>query len=149
MKVVIEKFFAGVSKSELMELMSDPKKFEDIVEGITKVELLSGIGKGVGVIWRETRVMFGKEATEEMSISKYELDNGVIEIEAASHGVKYLTTYTFEENEKGVDLKMVFAGKPITFMAKLMTPIGYLFIGTTKKLLLKDLEEIEAYLKDR
>lgn len=142
MKIVIEKSF-NVGKKDLMEFMSEPKKLEGVVSGIASVEILSNAMKGGGVKWRETRVMFGKEATEDMWISKYDVNGGLMHIEAASHGVEYLTTYNFRETDGGVDMKMVFAGKPVTLFAKIMTPLAYLFKGTTKKLLEADLEEIE------
>lgn len=146
MKVVIEKLFEGVNKNDLMNLLSDPMKFEGIVNGISKVEILSDINKGKGVKWRETRVMFGKEATEDMWISKFDVKDGVMVIEAASHGVEYMTTYSFSDMKVGVSVKMVFEGKPVTLFAKIMTPIAYLFKNTMKKMLLQDLNEIEDFI---
>ncbi len=54
------------------EVVADVKKWQSTIEGIQKIELLSERSSGVGTRWRETRVMFGKEAVEEMGISGWD-----------------------------------------------------------------------------
>ena len=51
------------------DVFSDIPNLEEHIAGIVKVEVLSDVTQGVGTHWRETRVIFGREATEEMEIS--------------------------------------------------------------------------------
>jgi hypothetical protein len=149
MKIRIEKMINGVSKKELMDFFTDPKAFGDLHESVTKVEVLSDVANGLGVKWRETRVMFGKEATEVMWVSKNDLEEGVILIEAKSMGTEYVSTHEFVEKENGVLLKFEFHGTPVALMAKFMTPIALLFKGATRKALENDLEEIKKYFENK
>ncbi|MCH9835545.1 SRPBCC family protein, partial [bacterium] len=53
----------------------------DVVEAIEVVKRLDdGDGFGLGTTWRETRTMFGKQATEDIEVTEYE------------EGVRYATT---------------------------------------------------------
>lgn len=123
-------------------VFSDISKVQERIDGITKVEILSEITDGVGTRWRETRVMFGKEATEEMEISELR-PNQFYAVVASSHGMNYRSTYTFTEKEGGTLVEMVFAGKPISWVAKLMTPLAYLLKNTTRKALEADLDSLK------
>jgi hypothetical protein len=53
-----------------------------------------------------------------------------------------------EETAGGVKLSMSFSSTPKTFMAKLMSPIGFLFKGMIRKALKKDLEELKEKLEE-
>ena len=127
----------------VFNVFSDITKIEDRIDGITKVEILSDVTSGVGTRWRETRVMFGREATEEMEISTL-TPNQSYEVVASSHGMDYHTIYTFKEQGGGTLVEMVFSGKPISLTAKLMTPLGFLMKGTTRKLLDADMDNLKA-----
>ena len=56
--------------------------------------------------WRETRTMFGQEATEEMWITEHEKDASYV-AEAESRGNHYRSEYRFTTEGEGtrVDLK--------------------------------------------
>ncbi|MGW5075187.1 SRPBCC family protein [Rhodococcus sp. NPDC004095] len=47
-------------------VLTDLDAAEATLSGVTRVERVEGAGYDVGTRWRETRRMFGKEATEEM-----------------------------------------------------------------------------------
>jgi uncharacterized membrane protein len=127
----------------VFDVFSDIEKIQDRIDDITQVEILSDIKHGVGTRWRETRVMFGKEATEEMEISKIE-NNRSYDVVASSHGMDYHSVYTFTEKDGGTLVEMTFSGQPITLMAKLMTPVGYLFKNATKKALEGDMDNLKV-----
>ena len=125
------------------DVFSDLTKAEERIEGITKLEILSETTSGVGTRWRETRVMFGKEATEELESSVFQA-NKSYEVVAESRGVKYHTVYNFTERDGGTEVAMVFSGTPTTLMTRLMTPLGWLFQGATKKALEADMDQLKA-----
>lgn len=125
------------------DVFSDLTKAVERIEGITKLEILSETTSGLGTRWRETRVMFGREATEEMEISVFEA-NKSYEVVAESRGVKYHSVYTFTERDGGTEVAMVFSGTPTTLMTRLMTPLGWLFQGATKKALEADMDQLKA-----
>lgn len=94
MKVVMEKTVNGPA-DRVFEVFSDIQHCGDRIKGITKVEVLSDVKQGTGLRWRETRVMLGKEATEEMEMTASEPPNSYT-VEARSHGMHYISVFTFE-----------------------------------------------------
>jgi hypothetical protein len=124
-------------------VFSDITKAQERITGITKVEILSDVNQGIGTRWRETRIMFGKEATEEMEISALQ-PNQSYDVVAESHGTKYHTRYTFAEQQGGTRVEMIFSGKPTTLTGQLMSVLTFLFAGATRKALEKDMDELKA-----
>ena len=128
----------------VFDVFSDVKKAEERIEGITKLEILDrGDTIGVGTKWRETRVMFGKEATEVMWITSFK-PNESYEVEAESHGTKYKSVYNFTPNDKGVLVEMTFEGIPVSFSAKIMRIFFFLFKGSTQKALEADMDNLRS-----
>ena len=126
----------------VFEVFSDISQIEQRISGITKVDILSDVKQGKGTRWRETRVMFGREATEEMEISTFN-PNQSYEVVAESRGMKYHTVYTFTPSNGATRVNMVFSGKPMTMVAKLMTPLGMLMQGPARKALDADMDELK------
>jgi len=146
MKVAVEETFAAPIE-KVYEVLSDIAHAEERIAGIEKLEILSDVTSGVGLRWRETRVMFGKEATEEMEMVQCDPPN-FYRVEAASHGMEYVSEYSFRALDEGsTQVSLVFSGDPISFMAKLMTPIGILFQGATRKALQQDLIDLRSAIE--
>lgn len=119
------------------------------IEGIEKLEILSEVKSGVGVRWRETRTMFGKQATEEMEMTGFDEPSSYI-VEANSHGTHYLSTYRFED--MGNDTTQVtwsFDGRPQSIAAKLMSPLAYVFKGALRKALQKDVSDLKRFIESQ
>ena len=128
------------------QIITDLEGSERVVSGIGDVQILAGEDEfGVGTRWRETRTMFGKQATEEMEVTA--LAPGCsYDVEAESHGVRYLSTHTVEALGDGrCRLSMTFGAEPQGTMARVMAAtMGRLFVGATKKALRRDLDDIAA-----
>lgn len=129
---------------KVFNVFTDLEKATERVKSISKLEVLEGPGLlQVGTKWRETRTMFGKEATEEMWVTALE-PNASYEVAAESQGTKYLSRYQFTQNGEATEVSLVFEGMPLTASAKLMNALGFLFAGAAKKALHKDLEDLKA-----
>ena len=120
------------------------------IEGIEKVEVLHQPSSGiVGLKWRETRKMFGKEATETMWITRAE-EPSFYETRAESHGSIYTTRIGLDDAPGGTRLSMAFGAVPQTFGAKVMGVVfSTLMRGSMRKAILKDLEDIKAAAEAR
>src|SRR5947209_2260758 len=79
-------------------LSTDLEGWPGHIKGIKKIEKLTPGPVGVGTRFRETRIMFGKEATEEMEFTRFE-PNSAYAIGCASGGMSYLSTFTFEPDD--------------------------------------------------
>ena len=117
----------------------------EVIEAIETIERLDdGDGFGIGTTWRETRTMFGKQATEVMEVTEYE--EGVrYATSAESHGSKYFSEIRVEPTEAGCVLSMSLRAEPQTVLTKIMSvTVGRLFSGVTRKAFMKDLADIGA-----
>jgi uncharacterized membrane protein len=130
------------------DVFSDISKIEERIDGITKVEILSNTKAGVGTRWRETRIMFGREATEEMEISSFK-PNQSYEVVASSNGAEYHSIYTFTEKDGGTQVEMIFTAIARSFLAKLMTPLAFLFKNATLQALEADMDNLKALCEQK
>ena len=110
-------------------VFADFENCADYISGIIKSEVLTDGPIDVGSRFRETRRMFGREASEEMEITIFDPPNAY-SLRAFSHGTEYRTRFEFTPEEGGTRVKMIFEGRPQSFMAKVM---GLLFGGMAKK----------------
>lgn len=127
-------------------VQSDISNWADLVPAITKVEMLTDGPVQVGTRFRETRVMFGKEATEEMEIVEFNAPTNYV-LHAESHGSKYRSEFRFEPAPDGTKLIFNFEAEPQTTFAKVM---GFLMKPMMKKMLDlcgKDLDAVKAHIE--
>ncbi len=126
----------------VFEVYTAIDKAAERIPDITSVELLSEGPFGVGTRWRETRVLFGKQATEEMWVTGFDPPRSYT-VEAESHGVHYSTLFSFVPEGEGTKVSWEFSGTPRSVGAKLVSPVmNVLFKGTMKKCMTRDLEAL-------
>ncbi len=121
----------------------------EILSGVEKVERLDeGGGFDVGTRWRETRRMFGKEATEEMEVTH--VDPGRSYTVRSIHG-RTIYTSGLEVEPAGTDasrLSMTFGAEASGLATRIAAAtIGRLFSGATKRMIQHDLDDIAAHLE--
>lgn len=134
--------------ARVFEILADLRGGAKRITAITKLEVLTPGPIGKGTRFRETRVMFGREATEEMEITHFDPPRSYT-TEARSHGCHYVCTLRCEPRGSGTELEMGFAAKPMTFGARIM---GLLMKPFAKKLMSacsKDLDDIAAAAENR
>lgn len=126
-------------------VITDLERSPEVISGITAVERLdSGSDFAVGTTWRETRIMFGREATEVMEIVA--VDEGRSYTAAADgRGARYRSTLSVSPAEGGSTLTMTFGAEPTGPVARILgATVGRLFAGATRKAIEQDLEDIAA-----
>lgn len=134
------------SVSEVYSAFLDIETIGNRIPGIVKIEVISDTKTGVGTVWKETRVMMGKEVTEQMEVTGAQ-ENTSIEITSNSAGTLYTTEYVFQERDGATEVTMKFSGVAQTFMAKVFTPLAALMTGSMKKMLKADLESMKQSLE--
>jgi carbon monoxide dehydrogenase subunit G len=122
----------------------------DTMSAIQSIEILSGGQQfGVGTKWRETRTMFGKQATEVMWVT--DIDPGIsYVVEAESSGARYTTIMkVLSRGDSASELSMEFGAEPTSTVAKVMSAtVGKLFENAIRKALAQDLDDIAAAAED-
>ena len=131
-------------KKVVWAVITDIENAVNNISGIKKIEIIKKPDLSLlGLKWIETREMFGKDATETMWVSKVENDS-FYETSAYNSGCHYKTILSVEELDGGKTLfKMDFSAIPDTLVAKLLSPLGFMFRGMIKKALMTDLEDIK------
>jgi uncharacterized membrane protein len=124
----------------------DLEHLPERVRGIDKVEVLTEGPVADGTTFRETRTMFGREATEEMTFADFDPPNGYTLL-AESHGTRYRTTHTFETVDGGTLVTMHFEARARSLTAKLMTPMYAMMKGKLEQCLLDDLQDLKNNLE--
>lgn len=128
--------------AETFEVFTEIEKAADRISSIVSIELLSEGPFGDGTRWRETRLMFKKEAIEEMWVTGFNPPHGYT-VEAESHGMNYSTLISFTPDGDGTKVSWAFTSTALSFGAKIMAPIfNVLMKGMMKKCMLGDLEAL-------
>lgn len=127
----------------VFDVFADLSKTSERISGIKKLEILTPGPVGKGTRFRETRIMFGKEATETMEITDFQPGRSY-SVECNGCGAQYFTRFDFQPRDGGTFVEMFFKCTPISFFAKLMGLFAGMMMGTMKKVMDKDLEELKA-----
>jgi len=124
-------------------VFTDVEQAAELVKGINKVELLSKGSFAVGTRWKETRVMFGREASEIMEVTACDPPHGFV-TEAESHGMRYRAQWRFDPLSDGTRVTLEFSGIPLSRFAKLASPVSGLMSGGIATLIKQDMEDMAA-----
>lgn len=116
------------------------------IKGIVRVEMLSEGAVGLGTKFKETRVMFKREATETMEVTVFEPPHR-FQVSAGSCGAEFHCLFNITPEGNGSRVDVTMTTKAVSLFAKLMSPLSFLMAGTMKKCMQDDLEGIKAYLE--
>jgi uncharacterized membrane protein len=110
------------------ELATDLEGAPRVVSGIESVEVLTPGPFAVGTRWRETRRIFGRSATEEMTVTAVEPHRSYT-TEASGPGVRYVSGFAFAPSAGGgTDVTATFGAEPTTTVARVLgaltAPLG-------------------------
>ena len=124
-------------------LATDLEDSPGVIDGIEAVEVLTPGPFGVGTRWRETRRVFGRSATEEMTVTAVEPHRSY-QVEASGPGVTYVSGFAFAPAaDGGTDVAATFGGRPTSRVGRVLgavtAPLARRAIG---KALAQDLEDI-------
>lgn len=137
------------TKEQIWKVITDIENSVNTIEAIEKIEILERPASGLlGLKWRETRIMFGKSATEVMWITD-SAENEYYQTRAESHGAVYISRLQIETQGGETCLRMIFEGEPQGTFAKIMAAAtGFIFKGATQKALDEDLRNIKASVEN-
>ncbi len=129
---------------ECYALFSDLDRMPEISSEIVALTRTNDKGFEPGLTFSCSRVMMGKTCTESMVVEAVEPGRAYT-LGCESCGAKWLSTYTFEPEGAGsTRVRLVMTCKAMTLYAKLFMPLTFLFAGTMKKLINKELDELKA-----
>jgi hypothetical protein len=136
----------NATKVEVFNAFSDLKNLANNVRAIKGIELLTPGDVGIGSKFKETRVMFGKESSETMEITKFSPPDYFKE-EAQSNGMHYVTEWRFIDQGNKTTVSIDFSGTATTLTAKLLNVLFYFMKGGMKKAFLADMDDLKKMLE--
>ena len=125
---------------------SDFANTPQFIAGILKSEVLTPGPLAVGTRFRETRKMFGMEASEEMTVAELEPPRRYVLV-AESHGSRYRSELRFEPLGAGTEVVMTFRGEPLTVSAKVMSVLMKPMMKSMAKMIAQDLADLKRSLE--
>jgi uncharacterized protein YndB with AHSA1/START domain len=125
---------------------TDFRRAPEFVSAIVKMEILTSGPVGAGTRFRETRMMFGREATEDMTVTAFEPPKRYT-LSAESHGSRYHTELSFVPDGQGTRMTMTFQGTPVTLMARVMSVLMRPMMKSVAKACAKDLDDIKTAIE--
>ena len=148
MKIKTEVVING-TKEDVWRVITDIDGSVETIRAIESIDVLEKPDVGVvGLKWKETRTMFGQQATEVMWITDAK-ENEYYQTRAESHGAIYVSRFDLEEDGDKTLLTMGFEGEALGFGAKVMSFLtGFMFKGATEKALKEDLIDIKAAVEN-
>ena len=132
----------AASPERVFEVATDLENLVENTSGIDSLEVLTDGPFGEGTRWRETRTLYGKQATEEMWVTGCDPPRSYV-VEAESHGAHYRTEITFVPEGDATRVTFVFGARPLSFVARLFSVFSGLMLKSVKKALEQDLADLK------
>jgi uncharacterized membrane protein len=143
-RVVVERrIVAPVER--VWEIITNLEGMPATLSGVDRVEVLTEGPFGVGTRWRETRRMFGKQATEEMYVTACEPPSRYV-VEAESQGTHYVSEFALSDGgPDATTVRMTFSATPPGgFMGLLARLFGGVAAKAVAKAVTQDLMDVAA-----
>jgi hypothetical protein len=129
-------------------IVSDIPRWPEVVSSIERIEMLTPGPVALGSRFRETRRMYGREATEEMTVSELVPPERFV-LTAENHGTRYRAEHTFARAHDATRLTLVFSVEPVSVFARLLSPLGRLMLGHLKKQIEADFDDLKRAAERR
>ena len=136
----------AASATTVWATITDIDGSAEVLTAVERIERLDDRASfGVGVRWRETRVMFGRESTEELEVTEVEPQRRYT-VRAEASGTSYTSVLQVEPlGEHHCRLTMSFSGQPSGMLGRLLAAtLGRWFRRATRDALRQDLADIAA-----
>ncbi|WP_404452111.1 SRPBCC family protein [Virgibacillus necropolis] len=128
--------------------MLDLDSAKNWMQGLVGIERLDEGPLQVGSQWKETRKMFGKEASEHFEVIELEEPEKIVLRCDGTKGTmgkgELVFTYIISSSDDYTDITLSGEVKGLTGLSKLF---GKMMAGTFKKASAKDLDALKSYLE--
>lgn len=127
--------------------ITDVGNAAQIISGIEKIEIIEQPTAGlVGLMWRETRMYFGKPSSINKWIKEADV-NKFYKTRAEMDGFDFITTLTISGNDNNIQLTSTHETHAMGLAAKLKSLPMIFFKGMLKKAILKDLQDYKSFVE--
>jgi hypothetical protein len=136
----------GADPARTFEAFTDLRRADQRISGIRRLEVLTDGPIRKGTRFRETRIVFNREATEEMEVTDFQPGRSYA-VACQSCGMAWSSTFRFSPEAGGTRVELEMNTRPITILARLMSPLGALMAGSVRKCVEQDMNDLRRYLE--
>ncbi|MGH6814477.1 MAG: SRPBCC family protein [Hyphomicrobiaceae bacterium] len=129
-------------RTKVFALAADIPRWPELIGAIERIEMLTPGPVAPGTRFRETRRMYGRSATEEMTLAEMTPPERFV-LTAAAHGARYRVEHIFVPDGNATRLTLAFSAQPTTFLARLFQPLAKPMAGHLRKQLAADLADLK------
>lgn len=134
---------------EVFAVMSDPRRWPEVLSAVTGLVVLDDGPIVVGSCFTETRRIFGREASETMTVSEITPPTRFVTT-SENHGAVYRAEHVLDDVPGGgTRVLMRFEARPVTLLAKVLSPLAGFMAGALRKTIERDLDDLAAYCEAR
>ncbi|QWC23453.1 SRPBCC family protein [Bacillus haikouensis] len=138
-----------VTKEEAYAGLLDLDSAHRWMQGLVRIERMDEGPLEEGSEWRETRKMFGKEATEHFEVAELAVPDKIVLRCDGTKGTtgkgEFIFTYLLTSRGDATDVTMLGEIRGLAGMSKWL---GKLMVGSFKKACTKDLDCLKDYLEN-
>ncbi|KON88792.1 polyketide cyclase / dehydrase and lipid transport [Sporosarcina globispora] len=138
----------GVNKQKAYEGLIDLDSANHWMKGLVGIERMDSGPLKVGSQWKETRKMFGKEATEHFEVAELDEPNKIVLRCDGTKGTtgkgEFVFTYIIASAGDATEVTLDGEIRGLTGLAKFF---GKMMAGAFKKACEKDLDALKSYLE--
>lgn len=127
-------------------VIADVEHSGQVVSAIESIEMVVGPSPvGVGTTWRETRTMFGRQTTQELTVSAVEVGRSYT-VRTHSGGTEYESTVSVApDGVSDSTLTLTLGVRSTSSASRLLgATLGRAFAGATRKALEQDLADLAS-----
>lgn len=134
----------NASKAAVWAATTYVERFAELIRGVQKIEIIERPVAGlVGLKWKETRMLFGQEATVEKLITEAK-ENAFYTTRAEQDGFVFITTNRVSGIDGAVTLTDIHETIPQGLIARLKALPMVFFKGVIKKAIIQDLKDVKV-----
>ncbi|MGE0238508.1 MAG: SRPBCC family protein [Parvibaculaceae bacterium] len=122
-------------------VLTDIEAWADFMSGIKSAEKLTEGPLRRGSRFRETRMLHGREAREEMTVALLEAPVRLV-LTADNHGAHYEVVHEIAAHKVGSELVVHFSAVPQSRLARLMAPLFGFMGRSLERQIARDLTDI-------
>lgn len=124
----------------VFQTVADPRRFSQVISGVTHFEYLSPTTSGLGTRFRQSRVMNGREDPMDFEITEF-VDNKRVRILNETHGTIWDSLFTFASSGTSTTLTLRMEARSSRLLWRVLLPLLCLVI---KKAVAKDIDAVKA-----
>lgn len=127
---------------------TDVRNWPAMITSISETEILTREPIGAGTRVRETRRMYGRPSTAELTFQEFEPPEHFV-LAGENNGAFYRILHNFTDVSEGTRLTLTFVVEPQSLSAQLMTPLALMFRGTLRRQIASDLSDLKRAIETR